>query len=66
MKSHVKVAKDFSQIVIKVKLVVVKPSFQGISYIFVWQAQIRQTEIYFFRWELHAFEDCVISANFCK
>jgi hypothetical protein len=35
MKSHVKVAKDFSQIVIKVKLVVVKPSFQGISYIFV-------------------------------
>jgi hypothetical protein len=39
----------FSQIVIRVKLVVVKPSFHGISYIFVSQAQIKQTEIYLFR-----------------
>ena len=60
-----KVAKVFSQIVIRVKLVV-KPSFHGISYMFVSQAQIRQTEICLFRWELYAFEDCVISAKFCK
>jgi len=64
--AYVKVAKVFSQIVIRVKLVVVKPSFHGISYMFVSQAQIRQTEIYLFRWEFYVFEDCVISAKFCK
>jgi len=50
-------AKVFSQIVIRVKSVVVKPSFHGISYIFVSQAQIRQTEIYLFRRELYAFKN---------